>query len=586
MRSRHLLFVLSAICALATANVASAGPSVADYNLFWGTGVSGVTATGSSWCGDTYMPPNAINGLSGADQDFVFAPGDGAQTLSISGFNSGVSSVRVWTGGDIPVNMVGIWGSTTATTSLNTADYSPLVNLTYIDSGSKMAGWTATETGYYRDFNVNAPTGTQSVLLHFGASHGPGLDPGNSGTGFARVQEVQAMAGYNKAINLDIDAYNTNEAPAVTYTGAGVAGAGVWNSYGIYTDVSGGNVTPAQSGNLQYSDGSASTVKFALSECNPDNQTSHSGGLNALMDDYIGVKQAGITGNNPESTTFTLSGLNPSTKYSLYLYGQPSTWTGCMSTFTVKGSAKTTNGAGFDGIFGEGRDFVTFNVKARPDGTLTGTLTSPQNFGLLNGFQLVENGTEAVSVYEGNLLTNKPVVTSSQFNTDTYAAINAVDGEGGDGAVNNDFVFANNDADQRLIVHGFNSEVKLVRVWTGSDIPPLVVTIKSSTEDLADVNSFTGSSVTTLVDAAPLANGWKTDWEGRWYRDFIVNALAGTQSLFFDFGDTNGNPNFGPGAGFARILEVQAFAVPEPSVIALFATGLVGLLAYAWRKRK
>ena len=30
----------------------------------------------------------------------------------------------------------------------------------------------------------------------------------------------------------------------------------------------------------------------------------------------------------------------------------------------------------------------------------------------------------------------------------------------------------------------------------------------------------------------------------------------------------------------------EPFTVPEPSTLALFATGLIGLLAYAWRKRK
>ncbi len=36
----------------------------------------------------------------------------------------------------------------------------------------------------------------------------------------------------------------------------------------------------------------------------------------------------------------------------------------------------------------------------------------------------------------------------------------------------------------------------------------------------------------------------------------------------------------------AKTLSPASFAIPEPSVVALLTTGLLGLLAYAWRKRK
>jgi hypothetical protein len=40
--------------------------------------------------------------------------------------------------------------------------------------------------------------------------------------------------------------------------------------------------------------------------------------------------------------------------------------------------------------------------------------------------------------------------------------------------------------------------------------------------------------------------------------------------------------------GYARtqIMAVGGYAIPEPSAIALLATGIIGLLAYAWRKRR
>jgi hypothetical protein len=447
-----------------------------------------------------------------------------------------------------------------------------------------MGSWNKVDgVGYYRDVLVNAPTGTKSLLFNFGASHGPGLAGIGTGTGFARVQEVQAFSGYTKAVNLDLNGSNGTQATPVNYTGAGVAGGGVWNGYSVYS-ATGANVTPAQSNALQYSDGSNSTVKFALSETNPDNQAE--GGApshNALMDDYVAVRAESMSGTNPTSTTFTLSGLDVRQKYSLYLYGNAASWGGCLTNFTVKNTTKGTNGNSFDGIFAEGRDYVKFDVKAGTGGIITGNITSPSSYGILNGFQLVENGEEA-SIHEANLLRGKTVETTSEYST--YGKANILDGEGGDGNGANEFVFGSGDSDQRMIVHGVNSGVGLIRVWTGGDLAPTSVTIKSSTSDTLGFDNFDGSTVTELVSTTALAStDWQVDWEGRWYHDFTVNAAAGTQSLFFGFG--NGNIGQGAGAGFARIQEIQAFAaVPEPAAITLFVTGVLGLLAYAWRKRR
>jgi len=44
---------------------------------------------------------------------------------------------------------------------------------------------------------------------------------------------------------------------------------------------------------------------------------------------------------------------------------------------------------------------------------------------------------------------------------------------------------------------------------------------------------------------------------------------------------------FGNGtSGYTGIFAISANAVPEPGTLALLAAGLVGLLCYAWRKRK
>jgi hypothetical protein len=579
MRLRNVLIILLVACGLlATAGVGWAA-SLADENLFWGTTVSGVTTASSADYPPDYISPYAINGLGGgAGWDLVFAPGNSDQRLVITGFNSSVGNIRLWTGGDLPVNAVGVWSSTTATSSIDPSEaiWSPRVDMTTLDSGATMGSWTAATGGYYRDITVNAPAGTQSLLFGFGGSRGPGNAGAGTGTGFARVEEVQAFA-YKNTVNIDIDGSSGAQAAPVTYSGFGVAGGGTWNAYTVYSAAAGGNVTPPQSENLSYSNGSASSVKFALSEANPDNQASHSGGLNALMDDYVAVRNPSVGGISPTSTTFTLSGLNLTTKYSLYLFGQPSTWEGVPTAFTIKGTTKATSGAGFNGVLTENRDFVKYTLKPNADGTIAGTITAPANYGILNGLQLVEEGFEA-SVYEANLLTNKPVAFSSEYLPD-YAANNAVDGQGGDGGPGNDFVFLPGDQNQRLIVHGFDSSVGLIRVWTGADLAPLSLSIMSSTVDQSDVGAFAG---TELVSVPDLANGWMTDTDGRLYRDFAVNTPVGTKSLYFNFG--NGNILQGAGAGFARVLEVQAYAVPEPSTVAMLVTGLVGLLV--WRKRK
>jgi len=45
--------------------------------------------------------------------------------------------------------------------------------------------------------------------------------------------------------------------------------------------------------------------------------------------------------------------------------------------------------------------------------------------------------------------------------------------------------------------------------------------------------------------------------------------------------DNTENGANGSGADYLRVT-----SIPEPSTVMLFVSGLVGLLAYAWRKRK
>ena len=64
----------------------------------------------------------------------------------------------------------------------------------------------------------------------------------------------------------------------------------------------------------------------------------------------------------------------------------------------------------------------------------------------------------------------------------------------------------------------------------------------------------------------------------------LPNVPAGVTTIMFS-GFTNfGDPNV---MGFNEIRFVgTASAVPQPSTILLLVTGLIGLLAYAWRKRR
>ena len=175
-----------------------------------------------------------------------------------------------------------------------------------------------------------------------------------------------------------------------------------------------------------------------------------------------------------------------------------------------------------------------------------------------------------VSVNDSSLLGGMEVIASSEYNG--YAASGATD------KTSTQHVFADGDTDMRMVIHGFSSEIKQIRIWRDMSDPnrvPAIVTIKSSKNNNA---SLTDLFETPLAEAVVLgADAFSADG----YATISVSAPAGTRSLLFDFGDVDSNGGY---YGL-RIMEIQAFATPEPSTSALLSIGVVGWLFHAWRKR-
>ncbi len=148
-----------------------------------------------------------------------------------------------------------------------------------------------------------------------------------------------------------------------------------------------------------------------------------------------------------------------------------------------------------------------------------------------------------------NLLSGRPVETSSTYLDDPgWAKLHLTDG------TDASHVFADNDADQRLVVHGFNSSVKLIRIWKAFDRIAQGVTIRGSRSDL--------TSLKAADYEIPLAAMPSLLFNSDGYADIRVDAPRGTQSLFFDFGDrTEYYPtgDWDHPAG-VRTEEIQAFA--------------------------
>lgn len=184
----------------------------------------------------------------------------------------------------------------------------------------------------------------------------------------------------------------------------------------------------------------------------------------------------------------------------------------------------------------------------------------------------------------GDVLYGMSTVSSSIYDA-TYPASNAVDGGAGtfDDSTQHDLIWAlSGDTNRRLVVYGFNSELKRIRIYSSNNLmEPSSMTIMSSTNSNASVDA---TFETTLLPttSTPTAEWTATDDGFSVYKDFAVDAPVGTQSIFFLFGQSPGGYS-----GLTRCAEVMGYAtVPEPGAFMLLSTSVLGLLAYAWRKRR
>jgi hypothetical protein len=192
-----------------------------------------------------------------------------------------------------------------------------------------------------------------------------------------------------------------------------------------------------------------------------------------------------------------------------------------------------------------------------------------ESLGPVTHTPLPPNSIAIHSVTDSNLLSNKPVVASSLYGS-TFDPAYATDGTTAQQVFKSTWD-AGTDSDMRLVIHGINSGFNLLRIWQDLDDfnrIPAQLTVKSS---LLDTTSLEASNFETA-----LASLSALTFNAEGYVDIAVSAPSGTQSLFLDFGsvDSLGQP-YG-----VRVMEVQAFLVPEPSMGVLLLCGMAALAVW------
>ncbi|MCX6875760.1 MAG: Ig-like domain-containing protein [Verrucomicrobia bacterium] len=186
-----------------------AGKTIAGQHFWYAANGSGLACLvdnlANTWC--MFSGPPADNYVPDTDL-----------RVSVSGFNSAVGTVRYWgdpyanRGGNRALNGVTIYSSTTATTSLDPAEYTLCGDFSIPLGNPVPAGWTLVPgAGAYFDVAISAPPGTQSLLLKF-------KNAGIAGNFANLFNEIQAFASSSAPVGYDAwagpDGYNLTGADA------------------------------------------------------------------------------------------------------------------------------------------------------------------------------------------------------------------------------------------------------------------------------------------------------------------------------------------------------------------------------------
>jgi hypothetical protein len=213
------------------------------------------------------------------------------------------------------------------------------------------------------------------------------------------------------------------------------------------------------------------------------------------------------------------------------------------------------------------------------------------------GLALMASFATADVVGAANLFSGQTVAGDTAFNS-TYALSNAVDGTTAasgflDGATN-----------YRMSISGFNSDIDRVRFFeagffqrTSPSVDLYYSSAVTSSLNVADYTFLGNFQIPNVyyenIDGAgseghryltptdPPENGPGTQASPiNWSELTGLGIPSGTRSVLFNFAPDNSS-NLG-----VFFSEIQGYAVPEPSTIVVFGTALLGLVAYAWRKRR